>query len=138
MELDQTDIEIIRLLRQNARIQWKEIGENVFLSGQAVGNRIKRLEDLGIIQAYTVQVNEEKMGRSVLAFITVFMKSTNHSGFESFLQEQEAVIEAYRVSGEGCYTVKAAVSDPAALNVLLDAILQYGNYKVNLAIGKAK
>ncbi|KZE79153.1 transcriptional regulator [Paenibacillus elgii] len=138
MELDQTDIEIIRLLRQNARIQWKEIGEKVFLSGQAVGNRIKRLEDLGIIQAYTVQVNEEKMGRSVLAFITVFMKSTNHSGFESFIHEQEAVLEAYRVSGEGCYTVKAAVSDPAALSVLLDAILQYGNYKVNLAIGKVK
>ncbi|MDO3675887.1 Lrp/AsnC family transcriptional regulator [Paenibacillus ehimensis] len=138
MELDQTDIEIIRLLRQNARIQWKEIGEHVFLSGQAVGNRIKRLEDLGIIQAYTVQVNEEKMGRPVLALITVFMKSTNHSGFESFVRKQEAVIEAYRVSGEGCYTVKAAVPDPAALNGLLDEILRYGNYKVNLAIGKVK
>lgn len=46
--LDQIDLSILALLRKNSRLQWKDIGEQVHLSGQAVGNRIRRMEEQGI------------------------------------------------------------------------------------------
>ncbi|WP_245755082.1 Lrp/AsnC ligand binding domain-containing protein [Pelosinus propionicus] len=66
------------------------------------------------------------------------MKSTNHTAFQHFLSTQEAVKEAYRISGEGCYWLKAALSNQQELNQLLDAILVHGNYRINLSIHTIK
>ncbi|GGA29684.1 hypothetical protein GCM10011384_19020 [Psychrobacillus lasiicapitis] len=56
------------------RIQWKELGQKIHMTGQAVGNRIRRLEDLGIIEQYTITINRIKLGQLVTAFVTVFEK----------------------------------------------------------------
>lgn len=136
--IDQTDIEILRWLQKNSRMQWKEIGEKVHLTGQAVAARIRKLEDLGIIEGFTVKLNPNKLGNSITAFITVFMKTTDHYFFQQFLVHKETIAEAHRVSGEGCYWLKANISSQEELNVLLDEILKYGNYRVNLSIGSVK
>ncbi|MFY0544088.1 Lrp/AsnC family transcriptional regulator [Brevibacillus sp. H7] len=136
--LDQTDLEILKMLQQNARMQWREIGEAVHLTGQAVGNRIRRMEELGIIQGYTAVVDSAKLGPSLTAIVTIFMKTTDHKQFQQFVRELTEIVEAHRVSGEGCYSLKVRVRDQAALNELLDAILAYGNYRVNLSIGEIK
>ena len=49
MELDHIDYQILQLLSENARIQWKDLGNQIHMTGQAVGNRIKKLEDNGVI-----------------------------------------------------------------------------------------
>jgi Lrp/AsnC family transcriptional regulator, leucine-responsive regulatory protein len=138
MELDHTDHEIIKILQKNSRLQWKEIGELVHLSGQAVGNRIKRLEEAGIIRSYSLEVDQEKLGKPILAIVTVFMKSTNHNSFKKMIVEERLVSEAYRISGEGCYSLKVIASAQAELTDFLDRILPYGNYRVNLSIGHIK
>jgi Lrp/AsnC family leucine-responsive transcriptional regulator len=138
MELDNTDYEIIKILQKNSRIQWREIGEQVHLSGQAVGSRIKRLEENGVIRSYTLQVNQEKLGKPLLAIVTVFMKSTNHKGFINLITNEQIIEEAYRISGDGCYCLKIISSGQSELTDLLDRILQYGNYRVNLSMGQVK
>ena len=88
-----------------------------------------------------INLNAEKLGNPLLGFITVFMNSSNHDEFQHFLSDCTAILEAYRVSGEGCYWLKANVANQKELNELnelLDAILLYGNYKVNLSIAKIK
>lgn len=136
--LDQTDWEILQWLQTNCRLQWKEIGEKVHLTGQAVAARIRKLEDLGVIEGFTVKLNQEKMGRAITALITIFMKTNNHSAFQQFIKNKEAIIEAQRISGEGCYWLKANLSTQAELNQLLDEILIYGNYRLNISIDKIK
>lgn len=136
--LDETDFKIISLLLQNSRLQWREIGEQVHLTGQAVANRIHRMEELGIIEGYTIKLNEGKLGKSIIAFVTVFMKTTDHLSFRNFVNESEQVVEANRISGEGCYLLKVNVINEEELTKFLDNILKYGNYKVNLSIGKIK
>jgi Lrp/AsnC family leucine-responsive transcriptional regulator len=136
--LDQTDMAILKLLKQNARMQWREIGELVHLTGQAVGSRIRKMEEMGIIEGYTLRLNESKLGPSILALVTVFMKTTDHAAFQRFVLGDERIIEAHRVSGEGCYSLKVSVPTQDDLNRLLDDILQYGNYRVNLSIGRIK
>ncbi|MBY0055103.1 MULTISPECIES: Lrp/AsnC family transcriptional regulator [Brevibacillus] len=136
--LDQTDHAILALLRQNSRLLWKDIGEQVHLSGQAVGNRIRRLEEQGVIIGYTTIVDEAKLTPSLTAMVTMFMKTTDHSRFARFVASRSEVIEAHRISGEGCYTLKINVADHTALNRFLDDLLPFGNYRVNLSIGQLK
>lgn len=136
--IDKTDMEILNLLIENSRMQWQEIGDKVHLTGQAVKNRINKMEKLNIIECYTLKVNLKKIGKGLIAFITVFMKSANHIEFKKYMLNNPLIIEGSRISGDGCYMLKAAVSDDKELTNLLDEILEYGNYKVNLAIEKVK
>lgn len=136
--LDETDFRIITLLLTNARMQWREIGEQIHLTGQAVANRIRKMEKLGIIEGYTVKVNENQLGKSILAYVTVFMKNNDHKAFHKYISQTEMITEANQISGEGCYMLKIKVSSQDELLKFLDDILQFGNYRINLSIGKIK
>lgn len=138
MELDNIDFQILRLLSENSRIQWKDLGEQIHMTGQAVGNRIKKLEDSGVIKAYSLIVDEMKLGLTFTAFIIIYMKTANHDSFRRFINGKNEVIEAHRVSGEGCYHLKVKVNSQEKLNLFLNEILDYGNYTLYLSIQEVK
>lgn len=138
MQLDNIDFKILRLLNENSRMQWKDLGEEIHMTGQAVGNRIKKLEDGGVIKAYSVIIDEIQMGYEYTAFVIVFMESKDHHSFINFINQQKEIIEAHRVSGEGCYHLKIKVESQSTLNKLLDNVLEYGNYKLYLSINEVK
>jgi Lrp/AsnC family leucine-responsive transcriptional regulator len=138
MGMDEIDSQILEILKENSRKPWKEIGESIHMTGQAVGNRIRKMEEEGIIEQYTVAVNELKLGKAIQAFIMVFLKSNHHLEFQKYLKENPDIKEAHRISGEGCYMLKASISDQLALNTILDEILKFANYRVNISIGKIK
>ncbi|URZ03989.1 Lrp/AsnC family transcriptional regulator [Clostridium felsineum] len=135
--LDKTDMEILNLLTKNSRTRWQEIGDTVHLTGQAVKNRVERLEKSGIIETYTIKINPNKIDKKVTAFITIFMKTTEHLAFQKYIRNKPIIIEAHRISGDGCYILKAAASQDEILE-FLDEILKYGNYKINLSIENIK
>jgi len=137
--IDETDLLILKYLIQDATQSHKAIGQLVHLTGQAVGARVRKLQDLGIIEGYTIHWNPSKIGQVIHAFITVFMKSGNaHHSFLAFVQQHEQIIETHRVSGEGCYWMRVRVRTPEELSLLLNELLQYGNYKVSLSIDHVK
>ncbi|TKG98415.1 Lrp/AsnC family transcriptional regulator, partial [Peribacillus simplex] len=128
MELDNIDFQILRLLSENSRIQWKDLGEQIHMTGQAVGNRIKKLEENGVIKAYSLIVDEMKLGLPYTAFVIIYMKTANHDSFIRFINDRNEIVEAHRVSGEGCYHLKIKVNSQELLNLFLNKILDYGNY----------
>lgn len=136
--IDETDQAILACLREDARMQWKEVGERVHMTGQAVAARVARLQELGVLERFTVQVDEARLGRPVHAFVTVFMSGPNHAAFQRFVQEHPAVAEAHRVSGEGCYWLRVRAADQGELTAFLDALLAHGNYRVNLSLSQVK
>lgn len=136
--IDEVDLAILELLQQNARLQWKEIGQHVHLTGQAVGARIRKLEEIGALEGYTIRTNSTKLGLTQTALVTVFMTNTHHDKFQAWLHKQSCVVEAHRVSGEGCYWLKVIVATSEDLTVFLDRLLEYGNYRVNLSIQAVK
>ncbi|KOP31529.1 MULTISPECIES: Lrp/AsnC family transcriptional regulator [unclassified Exiguobacterium] len=138
MELNNIDYQILQILSENSRIQWKDIGKQIHMTGQAVGNRIKKLEDQGIIQSYSLIIDELKLGFSYTAFVIIYMKTSNHGQFIRFLNGCPEVVEAHRVSGEGCYHLKIKVTSQEQLNVLLNSILEHGNYTLYLSINEIK
>lgn len=136
--IDETDQKIIQCLNENARQEWKEIGQKVHMTGQAVAARVHKLEEQGVIKGYSLLLNRERLGCPITAFITVFMKTAAHEKFQNFIKAKANIIETHRVSGEGCYWLKATASSHEELNQLLDEILVYGNYRSNLSIAKIK
>jgi len=137
--IDEIDLRILSFLIKDASQSNKDIGQLVHLTGQAVGARVRKLQELGVIEGYTLRWNPDKIGQSVHAFVTVFLKSgTAHQPFQSFVQQNDQIIEMHRVSGEGCYWMRVRVGSPADLNVFLDELLKHGNYKLSLSIGQLK
>lgn len=138
MKLDQTDFQILQCLMGNSRIQWKDLGEQIHMTGQAVGNRIKKLEENGVIKAYSLIIDEMKLGLTFTAFVIVYMKTANHDSFIQFMNHRNEVVEAHRISGQGCYHLKIKVKSQEQLNLFLNKLLEHGNYTVNLSIQEIK
>lgn len=136
--LDQTDLRIIELLQNNSRLQWKEIGDMIHMTGQGVAGRIHRMEELGVIEKYTLKVNEEKLGNILTGYIVVYMKSPDHKGFTALLTANDRVVEAHRISGDGCYILKVCMKSTLELNEFLDRLLKYATYRLLISIDKIK
>ncbi|CAM3022850.1 Lrp/AsnC family transcriptional regulator [Paenibacillus taichungensis] len=137
--IDDTDIRILKSLIRDAKRSHKEIGEEVHLTGQAVGARVRKLHDLGVIEGYTVKWNPERLGLGLQAFVTIFLNSGDrHAAFREFMAAREDIVEVHRVSGEGCYLMIVRTGTMEQLGSLLEAILPYGNYRMNLSVGIEK
>ena len=135
---DELDLKIIEMLKINSKISLKVIGERIHLTAQAVSNRIIRLQNLGLITQYTICTNDALLGKNITAYITIFMKTTKHNQLISFIKASSIIEEAHRISGDGCYLVKVVCSTMEEINLLLDSIMEYGTYRLNLSTSTIK
>ena len=135
---DELDLKIIDMLKINAKTPLKVIGENVHLTPQAVSNRIIRLQDLGLITQYTISTNNALLGKNITAYITIFMKTTKHEQLIKFIKSNSIIEEAHRISGDGCYLLKVVCYNIDEINLLLDNIMEYGTYRLNLSTNAIK
>jgi len=123
---------ILNCLKQNSRMSWQDIGKKVHLTGQAVATRVKQMEDLDIISGYTIKQNNSKPH-----FITVFMNTNDFKKFDDFIDEQDSVNEAYKVTGEGCYLI-VHTGNHMELDNFLNLLLNYGRYRVSTTLNRIK
>jgi len=105
--LDNTDKRILAELSHNSRITMKELGEKVHLTGQAASYRVAKLEDNGVIEGYTIKINQAKLGHSVHIMLNIYTKSAYHQPYLSFINSQEEyIMHNYKISGDGCYLLE--------------------------------
>ncbi len=112
--MNKVDIEILKALVRNSRASLQEIGAQVGLSATPCWNRIKRMEESGVIEGYTVRLNAEALGYADSVIVQVTLDSHTDSTLENFgraLEEIPEVVEAYLVSGDYDYYVRIAVRD---------------------------
>jgi Lrp/AsnC family transcriptional regulator, leucine-responsive regulatory protein len=134
---DKTDIQIINELSKNSRITMKELGEIVHLTGPAASARVAKLEDSGIIEGYTIKVNQAKMGYAVHAIIHIYTANTNHQPYLSFVKKQEQyVINHYKISGESCYLLECKFQSNEILDEFLTGLSNLVSYKLSIVINK--
>ncbi len=124
--MDAIDRHIVDLLATNGRLSHEQIARHVKLSRPAVHERIKRLEEQGIIHGYQARINWSALGQPLTAFIWVRAAGTqlNEVGQAMVrLNDPDAVVEeCYRVTGEWCMLLKARLASPLALQQLIDRI----------------
>jgi len=120
VELDSVDFEILRLLQVRCKTPLAKIGEQVGLSAPAVVERVRRLEDGGMITAYVARLDARKLGLDITAFIGV---TTAHPGAISSIEEEIAqipeVLECHHVTGGYTLMLKIKTTDTSGLGDLI-------------------
>lgn len=112
--LDKTDLQILRVLQENARITIKELAFKVHLSTTPVFDRMRRLEQEGYIRRYTAEVDAEKLGRGFIVFCSVKLRRMGREIAEDFVgkvKDIPEVAECYNISGEYDYLLKIYAPD---------------------------
>jgi Lrp/AsnC family leucine-responsive transcriptional regulator len=132
--MDDTDWKLIAELGIDARQSYSELGRKVGLSQPATAERIKNLESAGIIRGYRVEVDREKMGYPITAFIRL-----NTDGDECRLLQKDVsglpeVLECHRMTGEGSYLLRAALHSVGHLETLIDRLLVYGSPTTSIVL----
>lgn len=123
--MDKKDRAILNELKENSRQSWREIGEKVFLSSQAVGQRVQELLNNHIIEKFTI-----KEQKSQLQFITIYMNSNQFESFEKLVKSFDEVSEFYKITGDGCYMIVCHFENNSLEN-FLNKITDYSRYKVS-------
>ncbi|UUH71033.1 Lrp/AsnC family transcriptional regulator [Bacillus subtilis] len=135
--LDHTDMQILEELSKNSRITMKELGEKVHLTGQAAASRVAKLEDNGVIEGYTIKVNQVKLGCYIHALLNIYTKSTHHQPYLSFIKTQaKYVLNNYKISGDGCYLLECRFPSHEILDQFLVELNKHVNYKLSIVINK--
>lgn len=112
--LDSKDLAILRLLQENARITVKEISDKVHLSTTPVHERIKRMEETGVIKQYATLVDHTKVKKGLMVICYVSLKQHSKEAGDKFIktiQELTEVIECYNISGEFDFMLKVVSED---------------------------
>ena len=112
--MDKTDRKILQVLQADARASLQEISQAVGLSSTPCWGRIKKMEEAGVIEGYTIRLNAQAIGLGDTVMVQVTLDSHSDNTLEKFgetLASIPEVIEAYLVSGEYDYLLRVAVKD---------------------------
>ena len=117
-----TDDQILEILLRDARTPHAQIAEEVGLSRPAVAERVKKLEQTGVIYGYSTVLNHETFGRSIMAFISAKQSSPLSQGVSRALlklADEPDILEIHSIAGEDCFLIKVRTSDMRSLNEIL-------------------
>lgn len=132
--MDKTDIKILKILQADGRISMKNLGRKVNLTSPAVSERVKKLEDKGIIAKYKAVINPKKLGLNVESFIEVTMRPSQQSSFKKIVQEDPRIVECHHMTGSGSMTIRTLTQDTKQLELLLGKIQKIGATKTSIIL----
>jgi Lrp/AsnC family transcriptional regulator, leucine-responsive regulatory protein len=121
--LDPIDSEILRLLRDDGRMSWRDLGAAVGLSANAAADRVRRLRQAGVITGFVALLDPAAGGRRLEALVGVTLaRGTDSDAFAIAVARLEPIVEVLHLSGEPDYQLRVACCDTAELDALLRAL----------------
>jgi Lrp/AsnC family leucine-responsive transcriptional regulator len=106
LTLDRTDWQLLGELQRDGRSSYAELARAVAMSPSAVAERVRRLEEAGVIAGYRATVDPERVGLTVLSFVRLRYPTGNYRPFHALLDTTPEVVEAHHVTGEDCFVLK--------------------------------
>lgn len=119
VDLDQIDNQILSFLTQNARLTIKEMASRLHLSTTPIFDRIKKLERNGVISKYVALINPEKVGKKLIAFVSVSMKEHGRDAIDTFsdsIDTFDEIVECHHVTGDADFLLKVVTDDISTYN----------------------
>ena len=124
--IDEIDWKILGELQENARITFAELGRRVGLTTPAVIERVRKLEDAGVIKGYRAEIDTAKVGLPITAFIRMSISGVDYSHIIEVAEQSKEVLECHRGTGGDSFILKVAVADVEHLQTLIDRLTPYG------------
>ena len=125
--LDAIDRAIIAALSNNGRMTVRELASQIGLSSPSATERIHKLEDVGAIRGYTIAVDPKAFGLGIVAHVRMRAMPGEVQRLAQMLIDTPEVIEADRVTGEGCFLAKVVVCDVHELETVIDRFLPFSS-----------
>ncbi|MFC4052187.1 Lrp/AsnC family transcriptional regulator [Actinomadura syzygii] len=132
VSLDETDMRLLEALQQDGRLSYAELARHVSMSASAVTERVRRLEESGVISGYTATVNPERLGLGILAFVRLRYPIGNYKPFDDLLATTPEIMEAHHVTGEDCFVLKVIAGSMAHLETTTGRIATLGQITTNV------
>jgi len=126
-ELDTINLRVLEELQRDPRLTTSELGRRVGMSSPAVTERVRRLEETGVICGYRLELNAEALGLPITAYIRIRPSPGQLSKIAELAQQIPEVVECHRVTGEDCFILKVYIPAINQLDRLLDCFLLYGS-----------
>lgn len=130
--MDDIDIRLLEQLQTDGRMTVSQLSEILNLSRPSVAERLRRLQERGIIEGFTARVSPAAVGRDILVIIEIGQLNVGCHKFEEFIAKDPDILECHRVTGAVSYIMKAAVSSMKDLEILVDRLILFG--RVNSSV----
>ena len=134
MDLDSINSKILECLQKNARLSNAEIGRRVGISSPAVSERIKKMEDLGIIEGYKTIVSPFEIGYQLKAIITLRAFMGKLKPFLDKVKTYDEVINCYRITGDENIVMEVVLKNQNHLEAFIDQLISYGESKTQIVL----
>ena len=133
--MEDTDRTIVRLLAADGRMSFTDLGKATGLSTSAVHQRVKRLENRGVITGYGAGVDHEELGLALTAFVSITpIDPSQPDDYPERLRDIEEIESCWSVAGDESYILKVRVATPSALEMLIARIRSVANVRTRTTI----
>ncbi|WP_026914414.1 Lrp/AsnC family transcriptional regulator [Christiangramia portivictoriae] len=136
MMVDKLNWAILQELQKDARASFSEIGRKVGLSSPAVAERVKKMEDAGVINSYKVNISHQKTGYQLRAVITLRAFTGRLKAFLETVSSFKEVLNCYRITGNENIIMEVILKDQVHLEKLIDQLITYGETRTHIILSK--
>ncbi|MBC3758800.1 Lrp/AsnC family transcriptional regulator [Hyunsoonleella sp. SJ7] len=136
MHIDELNSKILKCLQDNARQSNAEIGRQVGISSPAVSERIKKMEDLGIIEGYKALVSPFEIGYQLKAIITLRAFMGKLKPFLEKVKTFDEVVNCYRITGDENIVMEVVLKNQKHLEAFIDNLIIYGESKTQIVLSR--
>src|SRR6516165_2526467 len=124
--LDETGRNLLSVLQEDARLSYAELGRRIGLSPAATAERLRRLEEAGIITGYRVEIDREALGLPILAIVRLSCDGAMYRPFLKAVQTLDSVVECHHVAGGDAFILKVVSPSVEQLERLVEKLLNFG------------
>ncbi len=125
--LDAVNIQLLKELQQEPRLTMTELGRRVAMSAPAVTERVRRMEEAGIILGYRLEINPVPLGLPITVYVRIRPNPGQLPRVAELVAQIPEVVECHRITGEDCFILKAYIPAIDQLDRILDRFLLYGS-----------
>ena len=133
--MDRTDYQILNLLQRDSRTTLKCIGDQVGLTAPAVSERIRRMEEKGVIKSFSINVDRTLLDSNLTGFILIAIFPEKYGQFCQFCETTPSIIAHHHLVGKLNGLLRFAVKDTHELDQLLSIIKQFGDSQTSVELG---
>ncbi|MDR6972340.1 Lrp/AsnC family transcriptional regulator [Leifsonia shinshuensis] len=130
---DSTDRTILAELQRDGRQSIAELARTVHMSNSAVAERVRRLEEVGVITGYRAVVDPERLGYGILAYLRLRYPSSQYKPLHDLLAELPEVVEAHHVTGDDCFILKVVATSMRHLEQLSGRVGTLGSVTTSVS-----
>lgn len=134
--LDEKDWQLLQALQEKARTPYSELARKVNLSVPTVAERVRRLEDKGVITGYRASIDLTALDRPLRAVVRFQGTGTQMTRIADAIKEMPEVIQAFRMTGDTCFMAIITVASTAHLESFLDSISPYGQTQTSVIVSE--